>query len=263
MRIERQGVFFQHFQRLRRLEVRPHDVGLGQPGVEQVRIELQRPADFGLRLGDIVLRQPDLSQRGMHLGRLRIDVQGPAKFLGGVGIVVFFEKQLAGLVFCRPEVGLQLESVGIKLVHQKIELVRLAIPTREQRGRPADPTQRLGIVDLVVVVIADQPPAAVLGLVQTAVNPMQLDLNPAGKRLLRVELQRRIDLRLGFLVIAPLERQPGKFREQQGILILVFEILENFDGRLVLPVLGMAGASPSAASAFSLASGANISAASA
>ena len=40
---------------------------------------------------------------------------------------------------------------------------------------------------------------------------MQFGRDPAGERLLRVELERGIDRCLRLLIIAPLERQPGKF----------------------------------------------------
>ncbi len=147
----------------------------------------------------------------MHLGRVGIEHQRGFEFLGGVGLVVLLGKQPAGLVAGSPIRGVRLEQVGIKLVDEKTELIAQAVPAGELGRAQADGVQRVGILDVVGIVVVDQPLVVGVGFFELAGRGEQFGADPVSRHLLGVEFERGVDGRLGRGVVAPLESQAGQF----------------------------------------------------
>lgn len=153
----------------------------------------------------------------MDLCGIRVQGQRRLEMIGRVFLVVLLQKQQAGFQMGRPEVGIEFQSVGIQFGDQKLKLVAHAIPSGVLGRGQADPTQRFGRLDLMIVVILDQPAIGLGRLVELARHTEQLALNPTGKQLLRVRAKRRLHVTGGRRIVAAVERQQGQLGMQVGV----------------------------------------------
>ncbi len=215
LRIQRPGLL-QRFQGFVELGVGQIDVGPGQMGRQLPRIDLQRPIERRLGFAQLIVLHRLRGERGMNRSRVGIQGQGRLELAAGVGLVVLFQKQQAHLQVGRPIIGRLLQNVGIQLVDQKVELIADPIPAGKLGRRQADAVQRIRILQLVAVVIVDQPFVGRVGRRQIAPHAQQLGGQPAGGQQIAVALQGLLDRFVGRGVIAPLELQPRQLRRQPG-----------------------------------------------
>ena len=144
-------------------------IGLQLVRPQQLRIDFDRPIDFSLRFRQIVILNRQRRQRRMHFGRIGIDRRRLVELLRRIGLVEFFQIQHSGIEMGRPIVFIKFDQIGIKIVHQKLELIAQPIPPGILRRPQADEPQRIGIGDFVgAIVVIDQPFVAVVGFLQAA-----------------------------------------------------------------------------------------------
>ena len=233
-RIERQELLAEQSQGLAGLIVEPGHVGPEPPGGGQVRIDFHGPAERGIRLIDMEVFHGQFGQGDMHLGRAGIDFQGRLELLGGIRPIVLLLEEQPGLEVGWPVVRIELLGRGKEVVHEGVELVAEPIPAGVLGGGAADPTQRLGLLDIMIVVELDQAVIVALGLVQAAGGAGQFGPDVKRQGMLGGQFQGLIDTAAGLGRIAALEGQPG----QLGLdfRLLGGQRLEGLDrgGRLAL-----------------------------
>ena len=117
-----------------------------------------------------------------------------------------------------PVIRVLLKGVRIQFVDEKMELVGLPVPAGRLGGSQSDPTERFGLLHVVVVIIADEPLVAAIGLVEPAQGAGQFGQQPAGVQLIAVELDGLRGPLPGFIDRAALESQRRQFRRHVGTL---------------------------------------------
>ncbi len=179
--VQRQDLLLEKLQRLLGFQVHPGQIGLDLPGGQRPRIDFQRPAQRRFGLLDLVVLQGQHRQGRVDLGRPRIQRQGGLQLVGGIHLVVFLHEQQTGLEMGGPIGRIGLQRVGIQLVDQEMKLTGQSVPPCILRGGQSDPTERFGLLDLVIVVELDEPMVAAFSLVQAARRAIQFGLDPAGQ----------------------------------------------------------------------------------
>ena len=128
-----------------------------------------------------------------------------------------------------PVIGVELLGRGEEVVHEEVELVAEVVPAGVLSSRAADPAERLGLLDIVAVIEADQAVIMVLGLVQAARDTGQFGHQVDGQGMFGGQLQRLFGTAAGFGQIATLEGQAGQLGLDLGLLF--GQRLEGLDRR--------------------------------
>ncbi len=114
----------------------------------------------------------------------------------------------------RPVIGRKLEQVGIELVDQKMKLAAEPLPTGVLRGAAPDRAQRVGVFDLLLIVVEiDQRSIAGKRFFEASGAAMQFGRHPPRPSLASAggqQAKRGFRLGVGFGQIAPFERQFGE-----------------------------------------------------